>query len=71
MLKINRFIYNVQYVQYVQIHCECEQHTYNCIALKKRGKYRYSDGISFKGCIKKIHYRGSSIRISLLLIFYA
>ena len=37
MLKINRFIYNVQYVQYVQIHCECEQHTYNYLALKKGG----------------------------------
>lgn len=70
MLKINSFIYNVHYVQHVQIYCICEHPTYNCIALKK-GEYRCSYGISFWECTKKIRYHGSSIRISLLLIFYA
>lgn len=37
MLKINSFIYNVHYVQHVQIYCICEHPTYNCIALKKGG----------------------------------
>lgn len=34
MLKINRLIYNVQYVQIYRI---CEQTTYNCLVLKKGG----------------------------------
>ena len=34
MLKINSFIYNVHYVQHVQIYRICEQHTYNLVALK-------------------------------------
>ena len=37
MLKINSFIYNVHYVQHVQIYHICEQHTYNFVALKKGG----------------------------------
>lgn len=35
MLKINSFIYNVHYVQHVQIYRICEQYIYNFVALKK------------------------------------
>lgn len=41
------FVYNVHYVQYVQIYRICEQTTYNCLALKKVREYRCSYGISF------------------------